>query len=235
MQPTASCPFDIPLSWHLPLHKELEKPYLQELAVFLEEERQVHCPIFPPEEQVFNSLHQTPYEKTRVVIVGQDPYHGPGQAHGLSFSVTKGVRTPPSLRNIYKELQSDLALPPPSHGCLLPWARQGVLLLNATLTVRQGKPKSHYGRGWERFTDSILAAVAEKQDPIVFLLWGRSAKDKVEAVLQNYPTQHHCILTAAHPSPLSAHNGFFGCRHFSKTNSFLRSRELPPIDWSLES
>lgn len=222
--------FELQPSWHKALHEELKREYIVSLAAFVEMERRVHTPIYPPKELTFNALINTPIDLVKVVIVGQDPYHGPGQAHGLSFSVPKGVAIPPSLRNIYKELKSDLGLLEPNHGCLIPWARQGVLLLNSTLTVREGKPKSHYGRGWERFTDAILAEIGKKEQPVVFLLWGNSAKEKVERLNLD---KRHAILTCAHPSPLSAHHGFLGCRHFSKANEFLVKTESTPIDWQL--
>jgi uracil-DNA glycosylase len=187
--------------------------------------------VFPPEHQIFQALKLTPFDKVRVVIVGQDPYHGVGQAHGLSFSVQKGVPIPPSLQNIYKELQADLGIPPASHGCLAEWAQQGVLLLNATLTVRAGEPLSHHKRGWEEFTDAVIKAVAEHHPHVVFMLWGKNAQEKC----QKFVHGSHLVLTAPHPSPFSAHNGFFGCRHFSKTNSYLQQHSLPPIQWALSN
>ena len=168
------------------------------------------------------------------MIVGQDPYHGPGQAHGLSFSVNKGVPPPPSLLNIYKELRDDLGIPEPTHGCLVSWARQGVLLLNATLTVRGGQAKSHYGRGWEALTDAIVARVGMKTEPVVYLLWGKSAKEKVARVHEVTSNKKHLVLTSVHPSPLSAYQGFLGCKHFSTANNFLRQAGATPIDWSLQ-
>ena len=214
-------------SWHEKLKEELEKPYIQELKRFLQSEKELGKIIYPPEELVFNALLQTPYEKVKVVIVGQDPYHGKGQAHGLSFSVLPGVSLPPSLKNIYKEIQSDLGISPPKDGCLLHWAQQGVLLLNATLTVRAGEPKSHYGKGWERLTDAIIDVLVQKKDPIVFLLWGKSAQEKGHRAMGS----HHAVFQAAHPSPYSV-DGFFGCRHFSKANQFLQSVGKSPINWS---
>ncbi|MGE0670996.1 MAG: uracil-DNA glycosylase, partial [Parachlamydiales bacterium] len=168
----------------------------------------------------------------KVVIMGQDPYHGVGQAHGLSFSVPCGVRCPPSLKNIFAELKDDLNIPISQDGCLSKWAKQGVLLLNATLTVRAGEPRSHYGKGWERFTDAIVSKLIQRDDPIVFILWGKSAQEKCENILQ-HEKKGHAVLTAAHPSPYSAHSGFFGCRHFSKTNKFLEKWGKAPIDWRL--
>ena len=187
--------------------------------------------IFPPEDEIFNACRQTPFHEVKVVLMGQDPYHGPGQAQGLCFSVRKEIPIPPSLMNIYKELYQDLGILPASHGSLLSWAKQGVLMLNATLTVRQGEPKSHYGRGWEELTDAVIKALSERSEPLVFILWGRSAKEKCETILsrQNHP---HAILTAAHPSPFSA-TQFFGCRHFSKTNALLKKWGKTPIDWTV--
>ncbi len=222
-------PFEIPPSWRSVLAAELEQPYLLHLASFVETERRFHAPIYPPAELTFNALKQTPFENVKVVIMGQDPYHGFGQAHGLSFSVPMGVSAPPSLRNMYKELKTDLGIAEANHGCLLSWAHQGVLLLNATLSVREGQPKSHYGQGWERFTDALIGAVVAKKDPVVFLLWGASAKEKVRQAANT----HHLTLTAAHPSPFSAHQGFFGCRHFSKANNFLEKAGREPVDWRL--
>jgi len=213
-------------SWKDVLADELAKPYMLELAAFIKEEREKYGPIYPPKELVFNALNQTPYASVRVVVVGQDPYHGPGQAHGLCFSVPVGVEPPPSLKNIFKELQQDLGIPIPKHGCLLTWAQQGVLLLNATLTVRESSPLSHHKRGWERFTDAIIQKVAAKKEPVIFVLWGRNAQMKCANI-----DRHHIILKAAHPSPLSAYNGFLGCRHFSKINELLGQ----PIDWQLHS
>jgi uracil-DNA glycosylase len=219
-------------SWQKALENELAKPYLAELKAFVAKERYSGCEVYPPEELVFNALQVTPFSSVKVVIVGQDPYHGFGQAHGLSFSVNHGIATPPSLQNIYKEMQSDLGLAIPNHGCLINWAKQGVLLLNATLTVRKSEPLSHHGRGWEQFTDAILAAVAEKKESCVFLLWGKNAQDKCRTI--DIDAQKHLVLTAVHPSPFSAARGFFGCRHFSQVNSFLKQRGKEPISWNLE-
>ncbi len=217
-------------SWLGLLETEFEKPYMRKLEAFLGEEKRSGAVVYPPFPLVFNAFCQTPFEKVSVVIIGQDPYHGPGQAHGLSFSVPKGVPAPPSLVNIYKELKSDLGLAIPSHGCLLHWAKQGVLLLNATLTVRAGEARSHHGQGWEVFTDRVVQLLCERKEPLVFLLWGKSALDK----FQHFgASKHHCVLTSPHPSPLSAHAGFFGCRHFSKTNDFLQKLGKSPIDWSV--
>lgn len=221
-------------SWFEVVKEEFAKPYMERLSAFVRKERGGALPVYPPGREVFASLELSPYDKTRVVIVGQDPYHGPGQAHGLCFSVRRGVRPPPSLQNIYKEIQDDLGIAPPTHGCLEGWARQGVLLLNATLTVRAGEPGSHTGQGWELFTDKICEILALRPEPTVFLLWGKFAQEKVARVFADLDTSHHLVLQAAHPSPFAAHNGFFGCRHFSKTNHFLESKGLPPINWELK-
>ncbi len=217
-------------SWQKVLSEELKKPYVEQLASFIEQERAKNVPIYPPKELVFNALSQTPFEKVRVVLVGQDPYHRPGQAHGLCFSVPEGIKPPPSLKNIFKELKQDLGIPTPSHGSLLKWAKQGVLLLNATLTVREGSPLSHHKRGWETFTDAIIQSLAQKNEPIIFVLWGNNASKKCARIPELLQNTHHTILTAAHPSPLSAYNGFLGCGHFSKINKVLKE----PIDWRLD-
>lgn len=215
-------------SWHEKLKNEISQPYIQELKAFLEQEKKDGKIIYPPEPLIFNAFLQTPFDKVKVVISGQDPYHGAGQAHGLSFSVLPGVTPPPSLKNIFKELETDLGIPRPSHGCLISWAQQGVLLLNATLTVRAGEPKSHYGKGWERFTDAVIDILAQRPDPLVFLLWGKSAQEKCHKVLGS----HHAVFQSAHPSPYSA-DKFFGCRHFSKANEFLKKNGKEPIDWTV--
>lgn len=217
-------------NWHERLKEEISKPYIQELKSFLEVEERQGAVVFPPESAIFYAFGMTPYEDVNVVIMGQDPYHGPGQAHGMSFSVPCGVAPPPSLKNIFKELQEDVGISEPKGGCLSSWAKQGVLLLNATLTVRARSPKSHHGRGWEQFTDAVVAKLAEREKPMVFLLWGKSAQEKCERVLG---ASHHVVLTAAHPSPYSAHSGFFGCRHFSKANAWLEKWGRSPIDWSV--
>lgn len=211
------------------LEEEFEKPYMKELRAFLVEEARAHV-VYPPFKSIFNAFLETPFEDVKVVIMGQDPYHGPGQAHGLAFSVPEGIPTPPSLQNIFKELRSDLQVEPPKSGCLLGWARQGVLLLNATLTVRANEAKSHFGRGWEIFTDRAMSKLCERKDPVVFLLWGRSAYEKFHTISQG--ASHHLVLTAPHPSPLSAYSGFFGCKHFSKANEFLTKVGKTPIDWA---
>lgn len=219
----------IAASWYPVLKEELEKPYIQNLKTFLEEEKKEGQVIFPPESQIFNAFLQTPFDQVKVVLMGQDPYHGQGQAHGLCFSVPEGVRFPPSLRNIFLELKKDVGVEKRSSD-LSSWARQGVLLLNAILTVREGAAASHHKRGWEQFTDAVIRVLSEKKEPIVFLLWGRYAQEKCVhfAARQDRP---HLILKAAHPSPLSAHNGFLGCGHFSKTNAFLKEKGMTPIDW----
>lgn len=218
-------------SWKEQLKDEFEKPYMLELKQFLQQELASKTVIYPPMKQVFHAFNCTPFDKVKVVIVGQDPYHGPGQAEGLCFSVPKGVPVPPSLQNIFKELHSEFKIPKPNHGSLVSWAEQGVLLLNATLTVRENQPKSHYGKGWETFTDRVIEILAEKTDPIVFLLWGRSAIEKFEH-FHKKPIPH-LVLTAPHPSPLSAYSGFFGCAHFSKTNAFLKEHHKKEIHWNL--
>ena len=216
-------------SWRDPLKQEFDQPYMAELKRFLLGEREAGKRIFPPGSNWFRALDLTPLDEVKVVILGQDPYHGPGQAHGLCFSVPNGVRPPPSLINIYKELQSDLGISPPAHGFLEHWARQGVLLLNSVLTVEMGLAASHRDRGWERFTDAVVRLVNAKPEPVVFMLWGSYAQKKASFV----DMSKHLVLKAPHPSPLSAHSGFLGCRHFSKANAFLESRGRTPIDWAL--
>lgn len=217
------------LTWKEVLHGEREKDYFKSLIVFIENERRSGKVIYPPNRAIFNALALTPFSSVRVVILGQDPYHGPEQAHGLCFSVQHGIKPPPSLINIFKELQSDLGIPRPSHGCLEHWAEQGVLLLNAVLTVEQGKPGSHAQKGWERFTDRIVAELNSRLEGVVFLLWGAYAQKKGGCI----DSARHLVLTAPHPSPFSADRGFFGCKHFSVTNQHLMSRGLAPIDWSV--
>lgn len=216
-------------SWRAPLLGEFTSPYMQELKRFLQEEKAQGKRVFPRGSEYFRALDLTPLDKVKVVVLGQDPYHGEGQAHGLCFSVRPGVRTPPSLVNIYKELQSDLGIPPARHGHLEHWARQGVLLLNSVLTVEMGQAASHQGKGWERFTDAVIAQVNRRAEPVVFMLWGSYAQRKAAFV----DAERHLVLKAPHPSPLSAHNGFFGCRHFSRANSFMESNGMRPIDWAL--
>lgn len=215
--------------WKAPLLSEFSQSYMADLRVFLKREAQTGKVIFPRGNEIFNALNLTPLSRVKVVILGQDPYHGAGQAHGLCFSVKDGVPFPPSLRNIFKELHADVGAPIPKNGNLTKWARQGVLLLNTVLTVEEGRAASHKDKGWERFTDRIIQILGERGDPIVFLLWGAFAQGKAK-LIQVPP---HMVLKSVHPSPLSAHNGFFGCRHFSKTNEILRSWGKDPIDWDL--
>lgn len=226
------CPPQLEASWCAALKQEFMKPYMEDLKAFVAKERLGSVPIYPPAEDVFNAFSYTPFDQVKVVIVGQDPYHGPEQAHGLCFSVKEGVAIPPSLQNIFKELKQDLGINTPGHGCLTSWAKQGVLLLNATLTVRQSEPMSHHKKGWEEFTDTVIRLLAERTDPLVFILWGKSAQEKF-AHLHCATNRSHLILKAPHPSPFSAHSGFFGCAHFSKTNQFLCNNGKTPIDWSL--
>lgn len=213
--------------WDVLLAEEFQKEYYQKLRKFLLNEYGIQR-VYPPMQDIFNALRYTPYASVNCVILGQDPYHGEGQAQGLCFSVQQGVTVPPSLVNIYKELKADLNIDPPSHGSLVDWTRQGVLLLNTALTVRGGQPNSHKGQGWETFTDRVIDLLNQREEPMVFLLWGANAKAKA-ALITN---PNHCILTAAHPSPFSANNGFFGCRHFSKANDFLRKYDRE-IDWRI--
>ena len=214
--------------WNPILRGEFGKPYWPELQGFVQHERREHQ-VFPPDDEVFAALHLTPYADTKVLILGQDPYHGPGQAHGLCFSVRHGVDVPPSLVNIFKELQSDLGYAPPGHGNLEPWARQGVLLLNAVLTVRARNAGSHRNRGWETFTDEVIRAVDAKPERVVFILWGAYARKKKPLIDQG----KHVIIESPHPSPLSAHNGFFGTRPFSRANEALAAAGRDPIDWAI--
>ena len=216
-------------SWNAPLAEQFASPAMQVLRSFLVAEKAAGKRIFPPGSLWFRALDLTPLNQVRVVILGQDPYHGPGQAHGLCFSVPPGVRTPPSLVNIYKELKSDLGITPANHGFLENWATQGVLLLNAVLTVEMAQANAHQGKGWEGFTDAIIRLVNAKPEPVVFLLWGAYAQKKAGFV----DTSRHLVLKAAHPSPLSAHNGFLGCQHFSQANAFLESNGQLPINWAL--
>lgn len=216
-------------SWLAHLKREFDRPYMQALKQFLAAEKAAGKRIFPPGSQWFHALDATPLDAVRAVILGQDPYHGPGQAHGLCFSVQPGVRVPPSLVNIYKELQDDLGINPPGHGNLEAWAKQGVLLLNAVLTVEAHRAASHQGKGWERFTDAVIRLVNERTQPAVFILWGAYAQRKAAFVDQS----KHLVLKSPHPSPLSAHNGFFCSKPFSKANRFLEEKGLEPIDWRL--
>ena len=216
-------------SWKELLLDEFSKPYMQELKEFLTREMAAGKVIYPPGGEMFTSLNLTPFPRVKVVVLGQDPYHGPNQAHGLSFSVRPGTPIPPSLLNIYKELQTDVGFVPPAHGFLRGWAEQGVLLLNATLSVERGRAGSHQGRGWERFTDRIVALLNQRGEHLVFLLWGSYAQKK-GAIIDR---ERHLVLQAPHPSPLSASRGFFGCRHFSKTNHYLTTHGKGPILWQL--
>ena len=216
-------------SWKMALQDEFQQPYMKALGDFLRDEKAAGKTIFPPGALIFNALDSTPLEQVKVVILGQDPYHGPGQAHGLCFSVQPGVPAPPSLQNIFKELKRDLNLPVPGHGCLQSWAEQGVLLLNTSLTVEQGRAGSHANAGWQRFTDRIIELVSERRPHLVFLLWGAHAQSKQRLI---DPTKH-LILRSPHPSPLSAHRGFIGNGHFSQANRYLAQHGLTPIDWRL--
>lgn len=215
--------------WKRVLGDEFQQPYMQQLRSFLIEEKAAGKIIYPPGPLIFNALNSTPLDKVKVVIIGQDPYHGPGQAHGLCFSVQPGVRTPPSLRNIYKEIERDLGHPIPAHGYLQSWAEQGVLLLNAVLTVTQGQAGAHANRGWERFTSRIIEILNSQCEHLVFLLWGSYAQKKG----QHIDESRHCVLKSVHPSPLSAHRGFIGCGHFSAANAYLLEYGREPIDWRL--
>jgi uracil-DNA glycosylase len=214
--------------WNPVLRGEFDKSYWAELQQFVVTERD-RATVYPPADEVFAALHLTPYADVKVVILGQDPYHGPDQAHGLCFSVRPGVSPPPSLQNIFKEMEADLGVTPPSHGCLDSWARQGVLLLNASLTVRAGKAASHQGKGWETFTDEVLRAVNDKPERVVFILWGASARKKKALV----DTSRHVIIESPHPSPLSASSGFFGSRPFSRANAALVEAGRDPVDWAI--
>ncbi|MCU7694666.1 uracil-DNA glycosylase [Haoranjiania flava] len=215
-------------SWKEVLKEEFAKRYFEHIAMFLKAEKQSGRKIFPPGNLIFNAFEQTPFDKVKVVLLGQDPYHNDGQAHGLCFSVPNGVAFPPSLKNIFKEINDDLGIPIPKTGDLTKWARQGVLLLNAALTVRAHDANSHSKIGWSTFTDAVIKKISDEKEGVIFLLWGRFAQDKQVLI---DATKHH-ILKAAHPSPLSAHNGFFGCRHFSATNELLAKQGKAPIDWN---
>jgi uracil-DNA glycosylase len=215
--------------WLTVIGEEFNKPYMQQLRQFLQREKENGKIIYPPGSLWFNAFNSTPFDKVKVVILGQDPYHGPHQAHGLCFSVPKNVPLPPSLQNIFKELHDDLGIALPSHGCLQHWADQGVLLLNAVLTVEQAKAAAHQGRGWETFTDAAISALNQKREGLVFLLWGSYAQKKGAII----DPQKHLVLQSAHPSPLSAYRGFLGNKHFSKANAYLKSHNQKEIDWSL--
>lgn len=215
--------------WDALLADEIKKDYYLRLREFLKQEYSTRN-IYPPMNDIFNALRRTSYSDVKAVILGQDPYHGAGQAHGMCFSVKKGTPPPPSLQNIFKELKSDLGIDPPNHGELTAWADNGVLLLNTVLTVREGQANSHKGMGWEQFTDRIIELLNQREKPMVFLLWGGNARSKARLITN----PNHLVLQCAHPSPLSAYNGFFGCRHFSKTNAFLEKHGIAPINWKLD-
>ncbi|WP_111657124.1 uracil-DNA glycosylase [Isoalcanivorax indicus] len=221
---------DLEAGWKQQLAAEFDSGYMQALRAFLRDQKRQGKVIYPPGPLMFNAFNSTPFDAVRVVILGQDPYHGPGQAHGLSFSVPEGVPPPPSLVNIFKEIHRDLGLPIPGHGCLQRWAEQGVLLLNAVLSVEQRQAASHQGRGWERFTDRAIERLNAGREGLVFLLWGSYAQKKGNLI----DRQRHLVLTAPHPSPLSAHRGFIGCGHFSRVNEYLMDRGEAPIDWRLD-
>lgn len=216
-------------SWLQYLAAEFDQPYMQQLKMFLQQEKAAGKVIYPQGDDIFNAFNSTEFEQVKVVILGQDPYHGPDQAHGLCFSVQKGVTTPPSLANIYKEIHRDLGFDIPSHGCLQSWAEQGVLLLNATLTVERANAGSHQGKGWETFTDKVIQCLNEQREGLVFLLWGGYAQKKGRLI----DTSKHCVLTSAHPSPLSAYRGFLGNGHFSATNAYLSQRGQQPVNWQI--
>mgnify|MGYP003324363076 CR=1 FL=1 len=216
-------------AWNNQLGDEFKKDYMLSLREFLANRKQQGAIIYPPGSQWFAALNTTPFDQVKVVILGQDPYHGPGQAHGLCFSVLPNIKVPPSLVNIYKELKSDLGIDQPNHGCLTSWAEQGVLLLNATMTVEQGQAGAHQGKGWETFTDTIINKLNQHRQGVVFMLWGSYAQKKASMI----DAERHLVLQSVHPSPLSAYRGFFGCKHFSKANGYLQGQGLEPIDWQL--
>jgi uracil-DNA glycosylase len=223
----------LPASWKEPLEQVCERPEIDALIKFLQERETAGAVIYPDKQNIFAALRETPFDTVRVVIVGQDPYHGPEQAHGLSFSVPPGVAQPPSLRNIFKELCSDVGIPMPRTGTLTDWAHQGVLLLNALLSVEQNTPASHANKGWELFTDAVIAALVRRAHPTVFMLWGAYAQKKIAHLQLHLDSSRHLILKAAHPSPFSV-TKFLGCRHFSQTNAFLKQHNLPEIDWTIK-
>ena len=229
MSTEAGAQIQLEPGWKARVGDWLLRPEMRELSTYLRQRKAAGARVFPPGRQIFAAFDATPFEQVKVVVLGQDPYHGHGQAHGLSFSVMPGVTVPPSLLNIYKEIEADLGIPRPDHGCLLPWARQGVLLLNAVLTVEEGKAGSHQGRGWEGFTDHVVDVLNREGEGLVFLLWGSYAQQKGKVI----DTRRHRVLRAPHPSPLSAHRGFLGCRHFSQANEYLGRRGLGTIDWRL--
>lgn len=226
---TQTRPVKLEASWLAQLGAEFDQPYMASLRAFLLQEKQSRKVIYPPGPDIFNALNATTFEDVKVVILGQDPYHGPGQAHGLCFSVKPGVPAPPSLVNIFKEIHDDVGEPVPAHGCLTSWARQGVLLLNSVLTVRKAQAGSHQGKGWEAFTDAVIQALNEQRNGLAFMLWGAYAQKKGALISRD----RHLCLKAPHPSPLAAHRGFFGCKHFSKANQYLASQGTPMIDWGL--
>jgi uracil-DNA glycosylase len=219
----------IEAGWKEILKQEFSKPYFLQIVTFLKMEKLAGKIIYPPGSLMFNAFNTTPFDKVKVVILGQDPYHGPGQAHGLSFSVPDGIAQPPSLMNIFKELRTDIGLTPPRNGNLTHWAQQGVLLLNASLTVRANEPMSHAKIGWAEFTDAVISKISDQREHTVFLLWGKFAQEKQALIDET----KHCVFKAAHPSPFSADKGFFGCRHFSKTNDYLGKNGIDPLDWKL--
>ena len=225
----SDAPIRLEASWKARLEDYLRRPDMQALAAFLRAEKASGKRIYPPGPAIFSAFEHTPFDAVRVVVLGQDPYHGPGQAHGLCFSVRPGVRVPPSLENIFKEIQRDLGIARPDHGCLTPWADRGVLLLNSVLTVEEGRAGAHQGKGWEGFTDAAIAALDREREGLVFLLWGSYAQRKGALIDRS----RHCVLTSVHPSPLSAHRGFLGCGHFSAANRYLTARGEAAMDWSL--
>ncbi len=222
-------PVQLEASWKARVGAYLQRPEMQALGAFLRAEKQAGKTIYPPGGEIFAAFAHTPFDRVKVVILGQDPYHGAGQAHGLCFSVRPGVPAPPSLVNVFKEIRSDLGIAPPGHGCLTAWAERGVLLLNTVLTVEQGRAASHRGKGWEGFTDHVIDVLNDGREHLVFLLWGSHAGSKASRI----DSRRHDVLRAPHPSPLSAHRGFFGCRHFSRANRYLAEHDQVPIDWSL--
>ncbi|MEM6426046.1 MAG: uracil-DNA glycosylase [Cyanobacteria bacterium P01_H01_bin.119] len=227
--PTSSSTIQLEPTWKAVLEEVFATPNMQALKQFLKAEKAAGKIIYPRGSLIFNAMNSTPFDQVKVVILGQDPYHGPGQAHGLSFSVPEGVAPPPSLVNIFKEIEQDLGIKPPRHGCLQSWADQGVLLLNSVLTVEQHQAASHRGKGWEQFTDTIISALNQQREHLVFLLWGSYAQKKGKFI----DRERHLVLTSPHPSPLSAHRGFFGNRHFSKANTYLQENDIEPISWSI--
>ncbi len=229
VSPSSGSQIKLDPSWKAVLELAFATPYMQQLKAFLQAEKAAGKRIHPRGGLIFNAMNSTPFDQVKVVILGQDPYHGPGQAHGLSFSVPEGIAPPPSLVNIFKEIEQDLGIASPKHGCLQSWADQGVLLLNSVLTVEQHQAASHKGRGWEQFTDEIISNLNQKRQNLVFLLWGSYAKKKGQII----DRQRHLVLTSPHPSPLSAHRGFFGNRHFSQANAYLEQQGIEPINWSL--